>query len=68
MSQTALAEAIGVSCQQVQKYERGIDRVSASRLFRICAVLAVDIREMFEDASMIDHGHLPTNSRAPLSR
>ena len=33
MSQTALGEAIGVSFQQVQKYERGANRISASALF-----------------------------------
>ena len=39
ISQEALAEAIAVTFQQVQKYERGANRVSASCLFDICRVL-----------------------------
>ena len=39
VSQEALAEAIAVTFQQVQKYERGANRVSASCLFDICRVL-----------------------------
>jgi len=47
MSQQALAEAIGVSFQQVQKYERGANRVSASMLVRIADTLGVDISDLF---------------------
>jgi DNA-binding XRE family transcriptional regulator len=36
MSQTTLGEAIGLTFQQVQKYERGMNRISASRLFDPC--------------------------------
>jgi transcriptional regulator with XRE-family HTH domain len=42
------AEIIGVSHQQVQKYERGIDRVSAGRLFEIACALSVPIAYFFE--------------------
>ena len=48
ISQTDLAEQIGVTFQQVQKYERGINRVGASRLSRIATVLDVSIGELFE--------------------
>src|SRR5258708_1434853 len=48
VSQTDLAEQIGVTFQQVQKYERGINRVGASRLSRIATVLNVSIGELFE--------------------
>lgn len=41
LSQSALADALGVSFQQVQKYERGANRVSASRLVDIAAALNV---------------------------
>ena len=41
LSQTQLAEAHGVSYQQVQKYERGTNRVSVSTLFRLAAALGV---------------------------
>ena len=49
MTQERLAKAIGVSFQQVQKYERGLNRVSASRLFDVCQVLGVEITYLFED-------------------
>ena len=41
MSQSALADQIGVTFQQVQKYEKGTNRVSASRLVRIAEVLDI---------------------------
>lgn len=41
LSQTEVAQAIGVTYQQVQKYENGTDRVAASRLFQIARVLEV---------------------------
>lgn len=51
ISQQALAEAIGVSFQQVQKYERGFNRVSASMLVRIADTLEVDISDLFGRAN-----------------
>jgi transcriptional regulator with XRE-family HTH domain len=41
MSQQALGEAVGVSFQQIQKYERGIDRISSSKLVRLASHLGV---------------------------
>ncbi|HTK35605.1 MAG TPA: helix-turn-helix transcriptional regulator [Caulobacteraceae bacterium] len=46
-SQQALAEAVGVSFQQVQKYESGANRVSASMLTRIAAELGVPVAGLF---------------------
>jgi transcriptional regulator with XRE-family HTH domain len=43
MSQSALAEAIGLTFQQVQKYEKGANRVSAGRLQKIADVLSVPV-------------------------
>ena len=51
MSQTALGEAIGVSFQQVQKYERGANRISASALFHIARTLGVSPADFFEGLS-----------------
>ena len=48
MSQSDLAAKIGVAFQQVQKYEKGINRVGASRLSRIAAVLDISIGDLFE--------------------
>ncbi|MFG3597775.1 helix-turn-helix domain-containing protein [Bradyrhizobium sp. RDI18] len=47
ISQTMLAERIGVTFQQVQKYERGADRVGASLLAQIASVLGVSVGELF---------------------
>jgi DNA-binding XRE family transcriptional regulator len=47
-SQAALGEKLGVSFQQIQKYESGTNRVSASRLFDICKTLKVPLASMFE--------------------
>ncbi len=49
MSQTTLGEAIGLTFQQVQKYERGSNRISASRLFALTRVLDVPIEYFFDD-------------------
>ena len=48
ISQAALGETLGVTLQQVQKYEKGANRVSAARLFDICAALDVSLASMFE--------------------
>ena len=48
MSQSALGDAIGVTFQQVQKYEKGTNRVGASRLQQIAAVLNVPVAIFFE--------------------
>ena len=50
MSQSDLAGKIGVTFRQMQNYERGIDRIGASRLSRIAAALGVSIGELFESA------------------
>ena len=48
MSQTEVANAIGVTFQQVQKYERGTNRVGASRLFDLSRILSVPVQYFFE--------------------
>lgn len=48
LSQSALGERIGVTFQQVQKYERGTNRVSGSRLYEIAGVLGVSIADFYE--------------------
>ncbi len=48
MSQERLAELIGVTFQQVQKYEKGINRIAASRLFEISKALDISIARIFE--------------------
>jgi len=48
MSQELLGKELGVSFQQIQKYESGQNRVSAARLFEICKALNVSLSSMFE--------------------
>ena len=48
MSQSALAAKIGVTFQQVQKYEKGMNRVGASRLQRIADALGVSVSSFFD--------------------
>jgi transcriptional regulator with XRE-family HTH domain len=50
MSQEKLGEALGITFQQVQKYEKGTNRIGASRLQKICEVLTVPVAFFFEDA------------------
>lgn len=50
LSQQALADAAGVTFQQIQKYERGANRVSASMLARIANTLQTPVAEMFGEA------------------
>ncbi len=49
ITQTNLGDAIGLTFQQVQKYERGVNRIGASRLLAIARVLDVSINYFFED-------------------
>jgi transcriptional regulator with XRE-family HTH domain len=51
MSQAKLGEALGVTFQQIQNYEKGINRIGSGRLFKIAEVLACDITEFFDSAS-----------------
>ena len=48
MSQEALGEKVGLSFQQIQKYEKGANRISASRLFELTRILEVEISYFFE--------------------
>jgi transcriptional regulator with XRE-family HTH domain len=48
LTQQQLAEMIGVTCQQAHKYERGINRVSAGRLFEVAHALSAPITYFYE--------------------
>jgi transcriptional regulator with XRE-family HTH domain len=45
-----VGEMLGVTFQQIQKYEKGVNRVSAARLFEICKALKISLSSMFERA------------------
>ncbi|MBI5163221.1 MAG: helix-turn-helix transcriptional regulator [Magnetospirillum sp.] len=51
LTQEQLGEALGLTFQQVQKYERGLNRISASRLHDLAGVLDVPISFFFDDMS-----------------
>ena len=51
ISQTALAEQLGVTFQQVQKYEKGANRIGASRLSQIATALDISVAELFEPSN-----------------
>ena len=48
ISRSTLGEALGLTNQQIQKYEKGANRIGASRLQRICAVLEIPVSVLFE--------------------
>jgi transcriptional regulator with XRE-family HTH domain len=50
ISQEKLGERLGLTFQQVQKYEKGINRIGASRLFELSRVLGVPVQFFYEDA------------------
>lgn len=50
MSQEKLGEHLGITFQQIQKYEKGTNRIGASRLHHISTVLKVPVSFFFEDA------------------
>lgn len=48
VSQTGLADNLGITFQQVQKYEKGSNRVSSSRLYEIAQILDCDLKSFFD--------------------
>jgi transcriptional regulator with XRE-family HTH domain len=61
MSQEMLGEAIGLTFQQVQKYERGANRIGCSRLFDLSRVLDVPVSYFFDDMSEDVQRNSPVN-------
>src|ERR1700686_1803261 len=51
LSQTALSSQLGLTFQQLQKYEKGTNRISASKLHDIARILGVEVASFFEDAA-----------------
>jgi transcriptional regulator with XRE-family HTH domain len=51
MSQADLARALGISFQQVQKYEKGVNRISASKLYGIAKAFDIEVGALFADAA-----------------
>lgn len=49
LSQDKLADSLGLTFQQIQKYEKGVNRIGASRVFEIAQILGVPIQFFFDD-------------------
>jgi len=64
MSQEKLGDALGLTFQQVQKYERGTNRIGASRLYHLSRVLDVPVQFFFDE---FDHARMPAAHGAGLS-
>ena len=54
MSQETLAELIGITFQQVQKYEKGVNRIGAGRLLEISRALGVPIAALFDEQTSLE--------------
>src|SRR5882757_5926547 len=66
MSQSQLGEALGLTFQQVQKYEKGTNRISASRLQKIAELLQVPVPFFFEGAPHVNgHDHAQAGALSP---
>lgn len=55
MSQEKLGESLGLTFQQVQKYEKGVNRIGASRLFDLAHVLGVPVQFFYDEIDTTDH-------------
>lgn len=55
LSQEKLGERLGLTFQQIQKYEKGVNRIGASRLFEIARLLDAPVQYFFENAPGEDH-------------
>lgn len=60
MSQERLAEQVGITFQQIQKYENGANRVSASRLYEFSKVLEIPVSFFFDNYTSANMGKMPS--------
>ncbi|MFE1601377.1 helix-turn-helix domain-containing protein [Methylobacterium sp. ID0610] len=70
VSQEKLGDALGVTFQQIQKYEKGANRISASRLQQIAEMLGVPVGFFYEGAPRPESGHdeeRPETPRLPAT-
>jgi transcriptional regulator with XRE-family HTH domain len=66
LTQQQMAELIGVTYQQAHKYEKGINRISAGRLYRIAQALGVEVSYFFEGLQTADRLVLSPQQRMLL--
>ncbi len=65
MSQERLGDLLGLTFQQVQKYEKGVNRIGAGRLFDVARILGVPIDYFYEGVSIGTSGEPGTEETAP---
>ena len=65
MSQERLGELLSLTFQQVQKYEKGVNRIGAGRLFEIARILDVPIEYFYEDFAQQNGAQQRAPSNAP---
>ena len=66
MSQEKLGNSLGVTFQQVQKYERGTNRIGASRLFKLSQVMEVPIRYFYSGLAGVVQSEVAEGEQPPL--
>ena len=66
MSQTTLGQKVGVTFQQIQKYERGTNRIGSSRLKKVATVLGVGLGELFAESETDSTGQDPLTTITSL--
>jgi transcriptional regulator with XRE-family HTH domain len=64
MSQEKLGEMLGLTFQQVQKYEKGVNRIGAGRLYQVANILGVPVSYFYEDVADKRNEHLHANEHA----
>jgi transcriptional regulator with XRE-family HTH domain len=67
LSQTELGEKVGVTFQQIQKYEKGVNRVGAGRLNQVATALAVPLATLFDGKPADGRGEPDLAERALLT-
>ena len=65
MSQERLGELLGLTFQQVQKYEKGVNRIGAGRLFELAGILGVPVSYFYEDLAPGTAGMAPSANGEP---
>ena len=65
MSQERLGELLGLTFQQVQKYEKGVNRIGAGRLFEVSRILGVPIDFFYEGVASQGEGDFSESEAAP---
>jgi len=66
MSQEKLGDLLGLTFQQVQKYEKGVNRVGAGRLYEISRILGVPIEFFYEGVAAAQAGEFAETKSAPV--